>query len=178
MSLGDAVRRVRFQGGGDGDLPPAQFAISEDDLPPLAEGVAVQIARSAGARVLGTVSSATKAALLHEPGVEAVVYREQDWSAARRRWASNGVDIDWYLLLTRSLTLRGFRAVDYFDRYAEARRRLADLYLAGELRQQVEIVAGLEAAPEALCRMLCSGTVGKTSVALALGEVTAGAREP
>jgi NADPH:quinone reductase len=77
------------------------------------------------------------------------------------------LDIDWYLLLTRSLTMRGFRAIDYLSRYQEARDELASWFLAGDLRQDVDLFAGLEAVPDAFVSVLNSGTVGKAIVAIA-----------
>jgi NADPH-dependent curcumin reductase CurA len=76
------------------------------------------------------------------------------------------LDIDWYLLLTRSLTMRGFRAVDYLDRYPEARRRLAEWYLEGSVRQDLEVIDGLAAAADGFLRLLTRGTIGKATVAV------------
>jgi NADPH-dependent curcumin reductase CurA len=82
------------------------------------------------------------------------------------------LDIDWYLILTRSLTLRGFRAVDFRERYAEAREQLATWYLAGELDQRVRLVDGLERAGAAFEDLLNARSLGKAIVgtgATALG---------
>jgi NADPH-dependent curcumin reductase CurA len=81
---------------------------------------------------------------------------------------SNGrvppLDIDWFLLLTRSLTLQGFRAVDYVDSYALARAELADWYRRGEIDQEVNLIDGLSAAGQAFEDLLNARTVGKTIV--------------
>ncbi len=57
--------------------------------------VAVQIAKAAGARVIGTVSSASKAALAKEYGADEVVnYANQDFSAEEMRLTDNrGADL-------------------------------------------------------------------------------------
>jgi NADPH2:quinone reductase len=57
--------------------------------------VAVQIAKAAGARVIGTVSSASKAALAKEYGADEVVnYSTQDFSAEVMRLTDNrGADL-------------------------------------------------------------------------------------
>lgn len=74
------------------------------------------------------------------------------------------LDIDWYLILTRSLTLQGFRAVDYPAEYDAARAQLAEWYLAGRLTQDVNIVDGLAGAPAAFEALLAGRTLGKTVV--------------
>jgi NADPH-dependent curcumin reductase CurA len=74
------------------------------------------------------------------------------------------LDIDWYLLLTRSLRLQGFRAVDYCDRYSEARKALARWYLEGRLEQKVCLVAGLEKAAAAFEDLINARSTGKTIV--------------
>jgi NADPH-dependent curcumin reductase CurA len=81
---------------------------------------------------------------------------------------SNGrvppLDIDWYLLLTRSLTLQGFRAVDYLDSYPLARAELADWYRRGEIGQEVNLVDGLSGAGQAFEDMINARSIGKTIV--------------
>jgi NADPH-dependent curcumin reductase CurA len=74
------------------------------------------------------------------------------------------LDIDWYLLLTRSLRLQGFRAVDYRSRYPEARAALARWYLDGRLEQKVRLVAGLEQAGAAFEDLINARATGKTIV--------------
>lgn len=74
------------------------------------------------------------------------------------------LDIDWYLILTRSLTLQGFRTVDYLDCYAEARAELAQWVNSGDLRQEVQIEPGLDAAGAAFVQLISGATTGKTIV--------------
>lgn len=87
------------------------------------------------------------------------------------------LDIDWYLVLTRSLTLQGFRTVDYLDRYAQARGALAQCLLDGTLRQEVDVVHGLERAGEAFTRLTSGRARGKVVVRLDGADVLAGPRE-
>jgi NADPH-dependent curcumin reductase CurA len=74
------------------------------------------------------------------------------------------LDIDWYLILTRSLTLQGFRTVDYIEYWPEARRQLAEWFRNGELRQGICVVEGLEKAGAAFEDLLNGRSVGKTIV--------------
>lgn len=74
------------------------------------------------------------------------------------------LDIDWYLILTRSLTLQGFRTVDYLPDYAQARTELARLVQDGALRQDVELVDGLAAAGAAFTRLTAGEVLGKAVV--------------
>lgn len=54
----------------------------------------VQMAKLAGARVIGTAGSAEKAATAREAGAdEVILYREQDFAAETRRLVTNGVDV-------------------------------------------------------------------------------------
>lgn len=54
---------------------------------------AIQIARAAGARVLGTCGGKIKAAAVKRWGAEAVDNRAEDEETAIRRWAPQGVDV-------------------------------------------------------------------------------------
>lgn len=74
------------------------------------------------------------------------------------------LDIDWYLILTRSLTLQGFRTVDYLADYAQARKEIAQLLLDGKLHQDVELVDGLAGAGEAFTRLASGQVLGKAVV--------------
>jgi NADPH-dependent curcumin reductase CurA len=74
------------------------------------------------------------------------------------------LDIDWYLILARSLTLQGFRTVDYTERWADARQQLAEWFRSGELRQDVRLVRGLEQVGDAFEDLLHGRSVGKTIV--------------
>lgn len=53
--------------------------------------ILAQWARHLGARVLGTVGSAEKAAILRENGIDAILYRETDFVAEVRRLCPEGV---------------------------------------------------------------------------------------
>lgn len=57
--------------------------------------IAIQLARIAGARVITTVSDATKAAFVRDLGAdETILYKERDFVAATLAWSQNeGVDI-------------------------------------------------------------------------------------
>ncbi|GAA3237961.1 NADP-dependent oxidoreductase [Pseudonocardia petroleophila] len=74
------------------------------------------------------------------------------------------LDIDWYLMLTRSLTLQGFRTIDYLDSYSDARAELAQWVRSGDLHQAVNLVAGLDAAGTAFVALVGGTAVGKTIV--------------
>jgi NADPH-dependent curcumin reductase CurA len=74
------------------------------------------------------------------------------------------LDIDWYLILTRSITLQGFRTVDYLEDYDRGRAQLAQWLLDGTLRQQVNLVHGLAEAGAAFTALVNGRTVGKTTV--------------
>lgn len=74
------------------------------------------------------------------------------------------LDIDWYLILTRSLTLQGFRTVDYLEYWPEARLQLAEWFRNGELQLGVHVVAGLEKTGTAFEDLLNGRSVGKTVV--------------
>jgi NADPH-dependent curcumin reductase CurA len=74
------------------------------------------------------------------------------------------LDIDWYLILTRSLTLQGFRTVDYLADYAAARKEIAALLLEGRLTQEVEVFDGLDSAGDAFTRLTSGQVVGKAIV--------------
>ncbi len=74
------------------------------------------------------------------------------------------LDIDWYLILTRSLTLQGFRTVDYLDEYDKARQDLAQWFLDGTVSQRVNLIDGLSAAGAAFADLVNGNTLGKTTV--------------
>lgn len=74
---------------------------------------------------------------------------------------------DWFRLVTRSLTIQGFKAVDHAAHDAEARADLARLVAAGRLRQQVHLVDGWDAVPQAFCDLLAGRTHGKLVVEVA-----------
>jgi NADPH-dependent curcumin reductase CurA len=74
---------------------------------------------------------------------------------------------DWFVLVTRSLTIQGFRAADYAADFAEARRAIADLVRAGRLHQEVHVVDGWDNAGPAYCDLLDGRTMGKLVVQVA-----------
>ncbi|HEY1966777.1 MAG TPA: NADP-dependent oxidoreductase [Pseudonocardia sp.] len=74
------------------------------------------------------------------------------------------LDIDWYLILTRSITLQGFRAVDYSDRWEDARTELGRWYHRRELSQEVNMLDGLAGVAQGFEDMLNGRTTGKTTV--------------
>jgi NADPH-dependent curcumin reductase CurA len=74
------------------------------------------------------------------------------------------LDIDWYLILTRSLTLQGFRTVDYLEEYDKARQDLAQWFLDGTVSQRVNLVDGLSMAGAAFADLVNGKTLGKTTV--------------
>jgi len=71
---------------------------------------------------------------------------------------------DWFRLVTRSLTMKGFRAADFADEFPSARRALSELYLAGTVMQEVTAVDGLDNAAAAFEAMMNGRTVGKVIV--------------
>ena len=87
------------------------------------------------------------------------------------------LDIDWFLLLTRSLRLQGFRAVDYRSRYPEARAALARWYLDGRLEQKVHLVVGLERAGSAFEDLINARATGKAIVSTGASAVGTGAEK-
>ncbi len=64
-------------------------------------------------------------------------------------------------LLLKRVRLQGFIVFDYLDRAAEALRDLAAWHAAGKLRYRVDVVKGLENAPEALNRLFDGSNRGK-----------------
>ncbi len=74
---------------------------------------------------------------------------------------------DWFVLLTRSLTVQAFRAGDYAAEFAGARRSLAELVRTGRLQQEVQVVNGWGNAGAAYCDLLSGRTHGKLVVQVA-----------
>lgn len=168
--------------------------------------VACQIARRAGADVLGLAGGDEKRAALEALEIPSVDHRADSWLEEVIDWAPAGadgyfdnvwgstsarvveqlrplarialcgqmsglvhgrvppLDIDWYLLLTRSLTLQGFRTVDYLSEWSAARAELAEWCRADEIRQDVRLVEGLENAGSAFDDLINGRSVGKTIV--------------
>ncbi len=68
------------------------------------------------------------------------------------------------LLVVKRLRMEGFIVMDYFPRRAEAEQALMDLIAEGSIQNRVDVVEGLERAPEALMGLLAGGNTGKRLV--------------
>ncbi|MFF7154762.1 zinc-binding dehydrogenase [Streptomyces sp. NPDC008139] len=73
---------------------------------------------------------------------------------------------NWFRLVTRSLTVQGFRAADFAAENADARRALADMIASGALDQEIHLAPGLSAAGPAFADLLTGRVVGKLVVAV------------
>jgi hypothetical protein len=60
--------------------------------------------------------------------------------------------------------LEGFVVMDYFDRAQEAAADLVRWYAEGKIKYRVDVVDGLEHAPEALARLFDGRNQGKLIV--------------
>jgi NADPH-dependent curcumin reductase CurA len=77
-----------------------------------------------------------------------------------------GAGPDWYPLLTRSLTVRGFLASRYPHRYDEFRTRAAEWMCDGSVLPTEHVVSGFNSTPDAFIGMLEGRYIGKTVVAI------------
>ena len=68
------------------------------------------------------------------------------------------------LVVTKRLRMEGFIVMDFYDRRAEAEARLAQWVADGRIKAVVDIVDGLEKAPEALIGLLEGRNRGKRAV--------------
>ncbi|MDB5713363.1 MAG: NADP-dependent oxidoreductase [Sphingomonadales bacterium] len=68
---------------------------------------------------------------------------------------------NYFNLVLRRATMSGFIVVDHADRFADMRRRLRDLALAGSIRWQVDEQIGFENAPATLRRLFDGSNRGK-----------------
>jgi len=68
------------------------------------------------------------------------------------------------LILTRTLTVKGFLVFQYANRYEEALRRLAAWYGEGKLKYRETVAEGIENAPAAFLGMLRGANIGKQIV--------------
>ena len=68
------------------------------------------------------------------------------------------------LIVTKRLRMEGFIVMDFYDQRAEAERRLAQWIADGRIKAEVDILDGLERAPEALIGMLDGNNRGKRAV--------------
>jgi NADPH-dependent curcumin reductase CurA len=67
-------------------------------------------------------------------------------------------------LLVKRARMEGFIVTDYAPRFPEAMQRLAQWHAAGRLKYRVDLVDGLEQAPEALNRLFDGTHTGKLIV--------------
>jgi NADPH-dependent curcumin reductase len=70
-------------------------------------------------------------------------------------------------LIVRRGSMRGFLLFDYLPRAAEAIGALAGWVKAGKIRDQIDVVDGLENAPDALQRLFTGRNLGKQLVRIA-----------
>jgi len=70
----------------------------------------------------------------------------------------------WRQVLVARARIQGFLALDYKDRYGEARARLARWVSEDRIRQRFDIAEGLECTPDAFIRLLTSQNAGKQLV--------------
>ncbi|MBS0521770.1 MAG: NADP-dependent oxidoreductase [Proteobacteria bacterium] len=68
------------------------------------------------------------------------------------------------LVVTKRLRLEGFIVMDFYDRRAEAEARLARWVSEGRIKAVVDVVEGLEKAPEALIGLFAGRNRGKMAV--------------
>ena len=68
------------------------------------------------------------------------------------------------LVVVKRLKMEGFVVTDFFDRRAEAEARLAHWVEQGRLKAIVDVVDGLEKAPEALMGLFEGRNRGKMAV--------------
>ena len=68
------------------------------------------------------------------------------------------------LLVVKRLRMEGFIVMDYFSRRAEAEQALLGWIAEGKIKNRVDILEGLERAPEALIGLLSGTNIGKRMV--------------
>ena len=68
------------------------------------------------------------------------------------------------LVVVKRLRLEGFIVTDFYDRRAEAEARLARWIAEGRLKAELDILDGLEKAPEALIGLFDGSNRGKRAV--------------
>lgn len=72
-----------------------------------------------------------------------------------------------YRLIIQRAAMRGFLIFDHMDRAPEAIGELASWAAAGKIKNQVDVVEGLENAPDALKRLFTGQNLGKQLVTIA-----------
>jgi NADPH-dependent curcumin reductase CurA len=70
------------------------------------------------------------------------------------------------VVITKRLRMQGFIVLDYAAGQTHAETRLAGWIESGALRSVLDIVDGLEKAPDGLIQLLAGGNVGKMAVRL------------
>jgi len=70
-------------------------------------------------------------------------------------------------LVLQRASMRGFLIFDYADRFTEAIGELAAWASEGEIKAEVDVVEGLENAPDALRRLFTGENLGKQLVKIA-----------
>ena len=70
------------------------------------------------------------------------------------------------MLISKRARMEGFLVLDYMHRAAEATTKLVEWHLAGKLKYRLDIVEGLENAPQALNRLFTGANTGKLVVRL------------
>jgi len=141
---------------------------------------AAQIGKIKGARVIGIAGGAKKRAwLTRELGLDAAIdYRSENVPQRLRELCPKGVDVyfdnvggeilDAVLAkLARGAPMRGFLVFDYLARFGEAIADLGSWVKAGKIKDQLDVVDGLENAPEALRRLFTGENLGKQLVKIA-----------
>ncbi|HSS82333.1 MAG TPA: NADP-dependent oxidoreductase, partial [Reyranella sp.] len=68
------------------------------------------------------------------------------------------------LVVVKRLRLEGFIVMDFYDRRAEAEARLARWVAEGRIKAVVDVVDGLDKAPEALIGLFAGKNRGKMAV--------------
>jgi NADPH-dependent curcumin reductase CurA len=173
--------------------------------------VAVQVARIAGARVVGIAGGPKKCAFLTgELGLDgAIDYRAGDLRAQLKQQFPKGVDLffdnvggetldtvllhlaprarvvmcgaisvyndmehtpplkNYNRLMVVRARMEGILVTDYAAQFPAALEQLGAWVAEGRIRNQVDIVDGLENAPQALCRLFTGENLGKQLVRLA-----------
>ena len=74
---------------------------------------------------------------------------------------------NYHMLIMRRGTMRGFLVFDFMDRAMDAIGELAAWTGEGKIKNQVDVVEGLENAPEALARLFTGENLGKQLVKVA-----------
>jgi NADPH-dependent curcumin reductase CurA len=78
--------------------------------------------------------------------------------------AGQGAGPNWFPILTRRLTVRGFLLRDHADRREKFTRAVSQWYREGRIKYREDITVGLEKTPEAFIRLLQGRNFGKSIV--------------